>query len=66
MDSTDHSKLKLEVLLSQLNEDPFDVDRPHQKILLVLHKFYLMCKDGYPSNDLGIKQLACNLRLFTA
>ena len=46
MDSTDHSKLKLEVLLSQLNEDPFDVDRPqHQKILSVLNKFYQICKD---------------------
>ena len=42
----DHSKLKLEVLLSQLSEDLFDVERPqHQKILLVLHKFYLTCKD---------------------
>jgi len=46
MDSTDHSKLKLEVLLSQLSEDLFDVERPqHRKILLVLHKFYLTCKD---------------------
>ena len=46
MDSTDHSKLKLAVLLSQLSEDLFDVERPqHQKILLVLHKFYLTCKD---------------------
>ena len=45
MDST-LLKLKLDVLLSQLSEDPFDVDRPqHQKILSVLNKFYQICKD---------------------
>ena len=46
MEQTDNSKLKLEVLLSQLSENQYDVERTqHQKILLVLHKFSLTCKD---------------------
>ena len=62
MDSTDSTKLKLEVLLSQLSEDPFDVERSqHQKTLLVLHKFYLTCK------DMGIDaQIALPILLFKA
>ena len=41
MDSTEHTRMSLEVIQSQLPEDPYDVDRPqHQKILLVLNGFY--------------------------
>ena len=54
MDSTDHSKLKLEVLLSQLSEDPFDVDSrvarvPRQR--LRERHFLQLLRDGHtPAN----------------
>ena len=46
MDSTEHTKMALEVSHDHLPEDPYDAERPqHQGLLLVLDGFYKTYKD---------------------